>query len=553
MSEIAEQAKKYLSHNISVIPVGKNKIPLISWKKYQTERATEKDIEEWWAKWPDANLGVITGKISGITVIDVEAGGDISKFPSTSIIRTGGGGYHLYYQYSPGFENKTRVFPLTDIRGEGGFVVAPPSVHSSGQKYQVQERRTLAPFPVELFGGKKEKVNDWAEIIKGVNEGSRNANAAKIAGKLLKAFAPNDWEGSVWFILAKWNSGNVPPLSEYELRNTFKSIAKKELAKRRTGGQNEEANAVEDEIPLTFTDVVKIGMEELDATKQEEIVSFGYDWLDDKMTGIFPGDLIVFGGETGSGKTVFTTGILIKASEKHKCHIFALEDRLQNYGIKAVYFEMGKVRKEETPGAKNYPWNDYRRNAIKDKFYLEYRKKAEKNLANSNLTFSGCDEMLEVEVLEKMIEKKVLEGVELFLIDHLHSFDLLKGKNNKSDYIENLMIRLRFLRKRTGAKIILVVHYKKLDGGKPKLDSFKDSVSIPQNADYVINLWRDRSEGANKFKTILTIPKSRNPNGEATIEVEFDPNINDYKFNSEKFGVGEAPSNEIDVSTLNFS
>ena len=542
-----EIAKKYLAKNISVIPVGKDKKPLINWKEYQTRLASQSEAFEWWQKWPDANIGIVTGKISGITVIDVEAGGDISRFPSTTIIRTGGGGWHLYYQYCAGMENKTRVFPLTDVRGNGGFVVAPPSIHSSGKKYEVEEKKQLAPFPVELFGGVKAKEN-WPEIIEGVSEGSRNANAAKIAGKLLRAFAPAEWESSVWTMLAKWNTGNQPPLSEYELRNIYRSIAKKELSQRRGG---EAIDAIKDELSLTFTDVVKVGMEELDSTIPENIVSFGYDWLDNQLTGIFPGDLVVVGAETGVGKTVFGTNIMIKASRKHKCHIFALEDRLQNYGMKAVYFELGKVRKKYLGEVFNYPWNDYRRNMIKDVKYKEYRKEAENNLANSNLTFSGCDEMIDIDILEKLIEKKVLEGVDLFLIDHLHFFDLLKGKNNKSDYVEHLMIRLTILRKKTGARIILIVHYKKLEGTKPKLDSFKDSISIPQNADYVINLWRDRSELADKYKTILTIPKSRNPNGEATIEIEFDPNVNDYVFRDSKFGVGEPVPQTFEIGNLN--
>ncbi|MBI5573501.1 MAG: bifunctional DNA primase/polymerase [Elusimicrobia bacterium] len=547
MSELLTHALKYLSKNISVIPVGQNKIPLVKWIEFQNRFATEAEVKEWWTKWPESNIGIITGKISNIIVVDVEKGGDISKFPSTAIVRTGGDGWHLYYQYAD-IENKVRVFPLTDIRGNGGYVVAPPSLHSSGKKYEVIERRNLSPFPIHLFGGKNLRPKkDWEEIIKGVNEGSRNANAAKIAGKLLKAFAPSEWEGVVWLMLVRWNSGNEPPLSEYELKNIYRSIAKRELAQRR-GSDN--VDEIQDEIVLNFTDVVKLGMEELDNTNPESVVSFGYDWLDDKLTGIFPGDMIVLGGETGTGKTTFGTKILIKASQKHKCHIFALEDRLQNYGIKAVYYELGRIR--HNGGLTNYPWNDFRKNCIKDSMYSEFRQEAEKNLVNSNLTFSGCEEMIDIDKLEKLIEKKVLEGVNLFLIDHLHFFDLLKGKNNKSDYVEHLMIRLALLRKRTGARIILIVHYKKLDGAKPRLDSFKDSVSIPQNADYTINLWRDRSEGADRYKTLVIIPKSRNPNGETTIEVEFDPVISDYKFNNEKFGTGEPATKEINVETLNF-
>jgi len=121
------------------------------------------------------------------------------------------------------------------------------------------------------------------------------------------------------------------------------------------------------------------------------------------------------------------------------------------------------------------------------------------------------------------------EGFELFLIDHLHYFDLLRGRASKADYIESVMVRIKRLQVRTGARIILVVHYRKLNGKKPTLDSFKDSISIVHNANYVINLWRDRSEGADHYATTFIIPKARNPNGEGQIEVVFDPQKNDYK------------------------
>jgi hypothetical protein len=51
--------KKY-----SVIPVRGDKIPYIKWEKYQNERATEEEVRGWWKKWPDAMIGIITGKIS---------------------------------------------------------------------------------------------------------------------------------------------------------------------------------------------------------------------------------------------------------------------------------------------------------------------------------------------------------------------------------------------------------------------------------------------------------------------------------------------------------
>jgi hypothetical protein len=162
-----DEAKKYISFGASIIPVGRNKVPLIPWKEFQTRKATEQEVEEWWTKWPEANIGLVTGKISNLAVIDIEKGGDISPFPETDTVTTGGGGWHLYYVYVEGVENKTRIFPLTDIRGEGGYVVAPPSVHSSGKKYEVSKMVGRKPFPTHLFGIKKQE-KEWEKLFDGV-------------------------------------------------------------------------------------------------------------------------------------------------------------------------------------------------------------------------------------------------------------------------------------------------------------------------------------------------------------------------------------------------
>ena len=84
--------------------------------------------------------------------------------------------------------------------------------------------------------------------------------------------------------------------------------------------------------------------------------------------------------------------------------------------------------------------------------------------------------------------------------------------------------------KRTGARVLLVVHYKKLNGQRPTLDSFKDAMAIPQNANYVINIWRDRRpKDVRSFTTTFAVSKARNPNGEAMVDVDFDPVTGDYK------------------------
>lgn len=291
---------------------------------------------------------------------------------------------------------------------------------------------------------------------------------------------------------------------------------------------------------LLFENVLTRAEEELDTTDPKTIVSFGYDFLDESLTGLFAGEMVVIGGESGTGKTTFATNIVYKASVHHKCAVFALEDRLHDYGIKALYFEMGRLRKKD--GLKNYPWNAFRRNEITDENYKAYRTMAKESLKNENLFFGEAEKQMTIEILEKAITEQIAKGVTVFLIDHLHYFDLLRGDSSKADYVEQVMVRIKTIANKTGAKIILVVHYKKLEGKKPTLGSFKDSISIVQNANYVINLWRDRSldEGeevmGERYETKLFVPKSRNPNGECTFTLNFDPDTNDYKQQSVSYG-----------------
>ena len=107
----------------------------------------EKQIKRWWTLWPDANIGIATGTKSGCVVLDVD--GEVGMeslrkleeihgpLPATLISNTGGGGKHFFVTYDPAIGNSVgTIAPGIDTRGDGGYVVAPPSTHKSGRKYQ---------------------------------------------------------------------------------------------------------------------------------------------------------------------------------------------------------------------------------------------------------------------------------------------------------------------------------------------------------------------------------------------------------------------------------
>jgi len=227
-----------------VIPVGKDKKPLIAtWKSYQHKLPTDEEVLKWWKKWPNANIGIVTGKISGITVVDVDVykGGSISKFPNTFTVKTGNGGYHLYYKYQPGFTVSASAYPdlpFTDIRGDGGYVVGPYSTTDYEDKdgkrvggaYEVINNIPLSPFPLRLFP--KTKLKRTLSSTIGVTSGSRNDSIASFIGKLLQSSQESEWESEVWPAVERANATYKPPLPPKELRTTFDSIVKKDLARR---------------------------------------------------------------------------------------------------------------------------------------------------------------------------------------------------------------------------------------------------------------------------------------------------------------------------------
>ena len=238
----------YLRHGWSVIPVRPGqKRPMIAWQRYQEALPTQAEIEHWFARWPDANVAIVTGSLSGVVVIDVDPrhGGSESiaalerehgPLPATVEARTGGGGRHLYFAH-PGhsLHNRVDVYPGVDVRADGGLVVAPPSLHPSGEHYRwlpgrAPEEIALAPLPVwmlhQLAGqstGAGHSLGYWRKLLaEGVAEGGRNSAIASIAGHLF-------WHGVdvqvTTELLLCWNRvRSRPPLADSEVVKTVESI-----------------------------------------------------------------------------------------------------------------------------------------------------------------------------------------------------------------------------------------------------------------------------------------------------------------------------------------
>ena len=233
---VNEQAAEYVDNGWSVLPVRPDeKRPyMTNWLQYTKTRAPKAMVESWFTNLTGAGVGVVTGKISNMVVLDVEHDCPypieeiLKKYPTHMIARSGGGGYHLFYQYpinQSRVSNRVRIFEGADLRADGGFIVLPPTMHQSGNRYEWIKRGPLGAFPVALLNLQaqpKASGDGWiTEALRGVSEGGRNDTCARLAGYFFKKGMNAD---IVEALLLDWNERNEPPLPVNEVRTTIKSI-----------------------------------------------------------------------------------------------------------------------------------------------------------------------------------------------------------------------------------------------------------------------------------------------------------------------------------------
>ena len=253
-------ARAYLARGWSVIPIEpRGKRPLVAWTEYQQRTATPEELTGWFKRWPTANVGIVTGAVSGVVVLDVDDrhGGALSlaeldlelgPMPRTVESTTGGGGRHLYFRH-PGrrVANRAALRPGIDLRGDGGCVVAPPSTHPSGRPYawvlgHSPDEIEITPLPAWLLSrserseGVGHSLAHWRKLVrKGVAEGERNSTLASLTGHLL--WRGVDPEVALELLLA-WNRARCrPPLPDAEVAAVVESVAR--LRVRQVAGRED--------------------------------------------------------------------------------------------------------------------------------------------------------------------------------------------------------------------------------------------------------------------------------------------------------------------------
>jgi KaiC/GvpD/RAD55 family RecA-like ATPase len=240
----------YASLGWAVFPlVPREKIPLLSKAKggngLKDASADVDTVTAWWTRYPDANIGLTTGASSGLVVVDVDgADGEAAlavygDLPLT-VESTTGKGRHLLFRGAPEIRNSAgKLGPQLDVRAEGGYIVAPPSIHPNGGTYRWASGRhpgklTPADLPESIakritgvvgsiqpvVGAAPQSAVDV--VFSGVGSGGRNQALTAYAGRL---FAKQHGADEVLELVRAVNTTKVnPPLDDAEVVALVQSI-----------------------------------------------------------------------------------------------------------------------------------------------------------------------------------------------------------------------------------------------------------------------------------------------------------------------------------------
>lgn len=473
--------------------IGQRKKPSCSWRQYQAERPSAETVADLFGG-DVMNLAIVTGRVSGIVVVDLDG-----KIPDprtwlaehgfsvkTPIVSTGRGGAHVYYRHPGGtVPNGVKLRELDgvtlDIRADGGYVVAPPSIHDTGTHYEWVVGPDVPPaaFPQELmtlinraneYGTIKVSDvfdNQIDELLRPASKGERNHHAARLSGWWLKVTHQD--EAAAWAGLQLWNVQNNPPLPTRELRTTFESILRREQTAR-VSFEGDPETGGGDPLPLMsgkeWSDAVR------DQPPREGVPSREIPGLS-AVGGLVPRDLIILAGRPGMGKSTCAWNLVSDVclgERKMPTVIFSTEmtanDVARWMGAKMFGKDARQLTRDE--------WHQT----------LDL-------IARSPITICDAGAVTADQIVE-IVKRR--PDTRLVIVDHIQR---VVGRDAKGDN-RNLEVGrtaqlLKSLAKDTPCTVLALSQMNRASDalGRPRLSSLRDSGEIEQEADAVMFLWTD--------------------------------------------------------------
>lgn len=473
MNPFLDEALKYAASGHAVFPLKPNaKTPLTA-KGHLDASTDPEQIRAWWTKYPTANVGMATGKISGITVLDVDvknqAGGDNAlkaltdtngPLPETPQQFTWSGGWQNVYTYEPGVKNSAgKLGKGLDVRGDGGYVVVPPSV-VNGRAYEWAvnaglDETPLKPMPWWMVDalrpreGVSSNPPGWVSdlLANGSPNGQRDEDMTKLIGYFVRLVVDDTVIAAImdgW--VAKSQYETDPPGN---LQNDFEKVREKIVRIRAMEAARAEPNVDADGVVFRTFDEIR----------EEEI-----DWL--WPSHLARGSVTLLCGDIDLGKSKVTLDLASRHSR-------------------------GRPWPDGTPGGRAgvtiiLSAEDHAGYTIKPRLTAmdaDYKKVVNVEAVR----VGGKERQLSLDTDLTMLESLVeATGADLIIIDPLNSY-LGKADSWKDSEIRRVLGPLAKFSERAGVAIIGLVHLTKSTDRKA-LMRIQGSVAFPAFARLVFGV-----------------------------------------------------------------
>jgi KaiC/GvpD/RAD55 family RecA-like ATPase len=517
---VLKYAQQYVRNGWSVFPVplGK-KEPAIKWKEYQQRHPTEAELQKWFAQ-GESNLGVVTGAISDLGVIDLDGQIGIMSGRALGLTSIGtvltGNGRQLYFK-NPDEVLKNSVKKLgknIDVRGEGGYVLAPPSIHPNGKAYRwldngMPASHLLPPWPsaqattsvpvltpaatISQPSGLPPTTSEaWlSRIIKGVGEGERHQALVKLASYLIGRH-PYDY---VKHTVLEWNQKCTPPQSEsqvlFTLNDIYTRFKKGDYSSTWTGlkeTDHEEKTGIE---VTHIADYAKDYIDDLKQRKNRPVPELrtGYRELDKWTWGISRGEVYVVGARPGTGKSSFLITVAYRLCKQGKRVLYvstemSKSDILDKVAAVALSIPAESIRNGQLSEADSLRIGQFLHGFTGLSIAHTFEPKAEKLAAE--------------------VEK---HKPDVIIFDHLQH--IATGEDIRKD-VSRFTRALKSIAMKFHCAVMVASQLTRLlDGEQPELHHLKESGTIEEEAQVAVLLHNEPASDPEMVPTMFKVAKNR--------------------------------------------
>lgn len=531
-------ARYYSQQSWPIFPCRvKDKVPAVRWADEATTDYAK--IERWWTNTPEANIGMVTGAKSGLVVLDVDKGHggmeslmalqvEHGRLPDTWETITGGGGRHILFKHPgvPIHNSAGKLGPGLDIRGDGGYIVVPPSIHPSGNVYTFDDtckpgKCELAAMPNWLVNLLKETAapaasQNGAKVEKKFAPGTRNQSLTSLAGTFRRRGMDED---EIFTALMAVNVKRCdPPLTEKEVRAIAASV-KRYIPAPEPVVQPEEPQATpqapQGRRPLMNAFDGAYAFIDLLGRLDGRVVQTWIPPIDNTVGGNERQTLTVLAARPSMGKSTLAWQIARNCAAN---------------GLKVVYFSLemstASLWAKASCGAVGISWTDMKAGRCSDTDIRRVSDKAEElaQIYGENLLVDDSTNSTTT-ILDTLYKHRP----DVFIVDHLR---LVTDKEESE--VQRLGIitqRLKdYAKDLNCAGVCLAQLNRQVEGRaehRPTLSDLRDSGQIEENADLVLMMYRPdyyqpTSEPTEYSLTELLVAKYRDGAARSQINLAFD-------------------------------